>query len=575
MNKEFFEYLKSRISIVDVISARIRLQKVGNIWKALCPFHKEKTGSFNVDESKGLYHCFGCGAGGDAIKFVMEYEKIPFIAAVEAIANQYGITIPKKEEKIEKDPRERLFKIMNYSKDYFKDSLNSKNNSIARDYLNLRKIHKEQIDRFQLGFAADDSDLLHKLKKKGFSDDELIRTGLFVKSSYRNELINRYRGRLIFPIIDPLNRCVGFGGRILEKSEKAKYINSPETEIYKKSEQLYGYNLASKGKSRQIIISEGYLDVISLHQAGFDGAVAPLGTAISAYQIYMCWKVCNDPIIALDGDSAGIKASYRWIDKILAHLEPGKSFKFAALPQDSDPDLLVYNGQISAISEAVKNAVPLSQWLWDGGFSLYPSETPEQKAELVKIMIQKAKTIKDESIKNFYIQDIKKRQRSSYSRQKRVTRKENFQLASTAKEKIEKILVVTLINHPYIIGKVMEDFMKLEFGNAEIRVLKERILRTYMDFSEKDSSKFMKSMLDLQDIVDQRFEDIEAHADFIDRGVSDDVAIKGWSKLLRRYLSDPLLDEDLQKVSNNFVFSENDWQRLRTLKNEVLSRGRR
>lgn len=575
MNKEFIEYLKSRISIVDVISARIRLQKVGNIWKALCPFHKEKTGSFNVDESKGLYHCFGCGAGGDAIKFVMEYEKVSFMAAVEAIANQYGITVPKKEKKIEKDPKERLFSIMNYSKDYFIDSLNSKNNSVARDYLNLRKIHKEQIDKFQLGFAPNNSDLLNKLKKKGFSEEELIRTGIFIKSSYRNELINRYKGRLIFPIIDSFDRCVGFGGRILDKSEKAKYINSPETEIYKKSEQLYGYNLARKGKSRQIIISEGYLDVISLHQAGFDGAIAPLGTAISAHQIYMCWKVCNNPIIALDGDSAGIKASYRWIDKILAHLEPGKSFKFAALPQGSDPDLLVYNNQISAITEAIKNAVPLSQWLWDGGFSLYPSETPEQKAELVEKMLQKAKTIKNGSIKNFYIQDIRKKQRSLYKRKELVTRKENFQSASSAKEKIEKILVVTLINHPYIIGKVMEDFIKLEFGDVKMRVLKEKILRNYMDFSENNSSNFLKSMIELQDMADQKFGTIGTHADFVNRRVPDDVAIKGWSELLKRYLSDPLLDEDLEKATTNFVFSEDDWLRLRTLKNEILNRGKR
>jgi len=575
MNKEFVEYLKSRISIVDVISARIRLQKVGTIWKALCPFHKEKTGSFNVDESKGLYHCFGCGAGGDAIKFVMEYEKVSFVAAIETIANQYGITVPKKEKKIERDPKERLFSIMNYSKDYFIDSLNSKNHSVARDYLNLRKIHKEQIDKFQLGFAPNNSDLLNKLKKEGFSEEELIRTGIFIKSSYRNELINRYKGRLIFPIIDSFDRCVGFGGRILDKSEKAKYINSPETEIYKKSEQLYGYNLARKGKSRKIIISEGYLDVISLHQAGFDGAIAPLGTAISAHQIYMCWKVCNNPIIALDGDSAGVKASYRWIDKILAHLEPGKSFKFAALPQGSDPDLLVYNNQISAITEAIKNAVPLSQWLWDGGFSLYPSETPEQKAELVEKMLQKAKTIKNDSIKNFYIQDIRKKQRSLYKRKELVAKKENFQSASSAKEKIEKILVVTLINHPYIIGKVMEDFTKLEFGDVKMRVLKEKILRNYMDFSENDSSNFLKSMIELQDMADQKFGTVGAHADFVNRRVPDDVAIKGWSELLKRYLSDPLLDEDLEKATTNFVFSEDDWLRLRTLKNEILNRGKR
>ena len=574
MNKEFLEYLKRRISIVDVISARIRLRKAGNVWKALCPFHKEKTGSFNVDESKGLYHCFGCGAGGDAIKFVMEYEKVSFVEAVETIANQYGIAIPKKEEKVEKDPLERLFEIMDCAKNYFADFLNSKGDSTARDYLNLRKIRKEQIKKFQLGFAPDNSDLLNQLKNKGFSDEELVRTGVFVKSNYRNELINRYNGRLIFPIIDTLNRCVGFGGRILEKSEKAKYINSPETEIYKKSEQLYGYNLARKSKSRQIIVSEGYLDVISLHQAGFDGAVAPLGTAISSAQIRMCWKVCNNPIIALDGDSAGIKASYRWIDRILTELEPGKSFNFAMLPQGSDPDLLVFNDQISAITDAVKNSLPLSQWLWDGGFSLYPSETPEQKAELIEMIIKKAETIQNASIKSLYIQDIRNRKRSLYKSKKRIIKKENLQSASTAKEKIEKILVVTLINHPYIIGKVMEDFIKLEFENIEMRVLKEKILENYTNFFVNDSLNFSESMLQLQNIADRDFKDVGMHARFVGRSVDDEEAVVGWLELLRKYLSRPLIVKDLKKAASGFVFSEDSWQRLRALKNEILNRGK-
>ena len=575
MNKDFVEYLKSRISIVDIISARIRLHKVGNVWKALCPFHKEKTGSFHVDEAKGLYHCFGCDAGGDSIKFVMNYEKVSFWEAIEIIANQYGIEIPKDQSAPKDDPLARLFEIMNYSKNYFIECLNSKTDSTARDYLNLRKIIKEQIEKFQLGFAPANSDLYNLLKKKGFSDNELLRTGIFIKSVYKNEFINRYRGRLIFPIIDARNKCVGFGGRILEKSEKAKYINSPETEIYKKSQQLYGYNLARKGKSRQIIISEGYLDVISLHQAGFDGAVAPLGTAISESQINMCWRVCNNPVIALDGDSAGIKASYRWIDRILTYLEPGKSFKFATLPQGSDPDLLVHNNQISAITEAVSNAIPLSQWLWDGGFSLFPSETPEQKAELIEMLLQKAESIKNISVRNFYIQDIKNRQRSLYKRKMRVTKKENLRSATPAKEKIEKILVVTLINHPYIIDRVAEDFIKLEFGNTEMKVLKEKILKNYTDFAEENPQKFVESMVQLQSIIGKNFEDVLMHAGFADRNVTDDVAFAGWSELLKRHLSEPLLDRDLQKASSNFVFSEDNWQKLKTLKNEVLNRRKR
>lgn len=575
MNKDFVEYLKSRISIVDIVSARIRLHKVGNVWKALCPFHKEKTGSFHVDENKGLYHCFGCGAGGDSIKFVMNYEKVSFWEAIEIIANQYGIEIPKNDSVQKEDPSARLFEIMNYSKNYFVESLNTKSNSTARDYLNLRKIRKEQVEKFQLGFAPANSDLYNLLKNKGFSNDELVRTGIFIKSDYKNEFINRYRGRLIFPIVDPRDKCVGFGGRILEKSEKAKYINSPETEIYKKSQQLYGYNLARKGKSRQIIISEGYLDVISLHQAGFDGAVAPLGTAISASQIGMCWRVCDNPVIALDGDSAGVKASYRWIDRILTCLEPGKSFKFATLPQGADPDLLVYNNQISTITEAINNAIPLSQWLWDGGFSLFASETPEQKAELIEMLIQKAESIKNVSVRNFYIQDIKNRQRSLYKSKARVTKKENLRSATPAKEKIEKILVVTLINHPYIIDRVAEDFIKLEFENTEMKVLKEKILKNYADFAEESPQKFVESMIQLQGTVNENFGDMVMHANFADKNVADDIAFSGWSELLKRHLSEPLLDRDLQKASSNFVFSEDSWQKLKALKSEVLNRRKR
>lgn len=574
MNKDFVEYLKGQISIVEVVSSRIRLHRSGNIWKSICPFHKEKTGSFTVDDKKGMYHCFGCGAGGDAISFIKEYDKVSFFEAVEIIANQYGIPIPKEEKEPKDDPLDPLYKIMDFIKTYFINSLNGANGEVAKNYLKLRKIHDEQVERFQLGFAPENNDLYAQLRKQGCSDDDLIKTGVFFRSTYgdTNQLINRYKGRLMFPIIDAVGKCVGFGGRVLEKSNKAKYINSPETELFKKSQQLYGYNLARKSKSRQIIISEGYLDVISLHQAGFDGAIAPLGTSFSAAQIQMCWRVCNEPIIALDGDTAGIKASYRWIDRILIYLEPGKSFKFASLPQGADPDILVYNNQISAIKEAFDNAMPLSQWLWEGGFSLYPSETPEQKAEIIEILQKKIGTIRNESIREFYFQDIKNRRRSLYRSKKSVKKKESLKSASTAREKIEKILVVTLINHPYIIDKVVEDFVKLEFENTELMVLKEKIMKIYTDFSVDDTKKFLETMLQLQNIVDRDFKDVRMHASFVDRSVDDEVAMKEWQGLLKKYLSVPLLNKDLENASANFVFSEESWLRLKALKNEALGR---
>lgn len=567
MYKAFLEDLKSRISIVDVVSSRIRLQRKGTCWTALCPFHKEKTGSFRVDESKGLYYCFGCHAGGDAIKFIMEFDKVSFQEAVEIIAEQLNMPVPHPDEKLHfEDPNERLYKIMDIAKKYFAKNLFDKNNDTAMNYLNIRNIHKECIEKFHLGFAPNNSELYNLLKQQKFLDDELIASGIFVKSSYNNELVDRYKGRLIFPIIDAFGRCVGFGGRLLEKSNnKAKYINSPETDIYVKSNQLYGYHLAKRCKSRQIVIVEGYLDVISMHQAGFDGAVAPLGTSISSNQINMCWKICNNPVIMLDGDSAGVTASYRWIDKILEHLEPGKSFKFAALPQDTDPDMLVYNKQVPSLSEAIENAIPLSDWLWEGAFALFPSQTPEENAELVQMLMEKAKSIKNDTIRNFYIQDIRNREKSLYRRKKKPIKYEKITSVGSAREKIEKILVAAIVNHPYIMDRVVEEFVKLEFEDPEVRKVKEEIVGYYAKFTN-DMPQFKEALQKMH----INFKGIGIHANFVSEEVADEEVIKKWFELQQRFVYKPSLDRDLHDAFDDFAFSVDDWRRLKALKSETV-----
>lgn len=577
MNRDFVEDLKSKISILAVISSRMRLRRSGHDWFGICPFHKEKTGSFKVDETRGFYYCFGCGTSGDAIKFVMDFDKISFQEAVEKLATQFGVQLPQKTQRIISDPNMKLYEIMNFARDYFSENLYNKNGEKALEYLNMRGIQKEFMEKFQLGFAPNNSDLYKKLRQKNFSDHDLIRTGIFLKPSYGNELIDRYKSRLMFPIIDAAGKCVGFGGRILDKSDKAKYINSPETEIYTKSNQLYGYNLARKGKSRRIVIMEGYLDVISMHQAGFDGAVATLGTSISETQINMCWKICNNPVVALDGDSAGIKASYRWIDKILLHLEPGKSFNFAAFPQGTDPDILVYNQQIETISNALDNAQPLSDWLWEGSFSLFPSQTPEQKAEIIQAILKKVETIKDTSVKSFYVRAIKEKERSLfYGKRKKTVKKENLLPAKSAKEKIEKILIVTIINHPYIIDQVVEDFAKIEFHDFRMKKMRDKILKSYYAYASESKQMFVDQLAELKKSSEDDFKEASLHASFVDMAASDEEAANGWFKLLSEYLYKPSLDQDLQKTLSDFNFSESNWQKLKALKKEaLLSRGRK
>ncbi|MDR1983041.1 MAG: DNA primase [Holosporaceae bacterium] len=574
MNKEFIEFLKSKASIVDVVSNRIRLRRSGKDWFGLCPFHKEKTGSLKVDSDRGYYYCFGCGASGDVISFVQDFDKISFREAVEYLAGCYGIQLPTQKEKTFSDPRKPIYEAMVEMKNWFAKQLHEAAGEDARKYLESRKISQESVDKFQIGFAPDNYELLKHLRKCGFDDGILLKTGVYNRSKYSNELTNRYNGRLIFPILDSIGKCIGFGGRTITKTDAAKYINSPETDIFVKSDHLYGYFLAKRGKTREIILTEGYLDVISMHQAGFDGAVAPLGTSVSETQINMCWNVCDDPVVSLDGDAAGIKASYRWTDKILPLIRAGKSFKFAKLPQGSDPDQLITDGQSDIIKGAVENAMSLSDWIWEGAFLLYPMETPEQKAAIIKMLIGKISTISDISVRKLYMQTLKQKERGLY-RQKFTSpiEKANIRPVVSAREKLEKIFIVTIINHPYIISKVIESFVNLEFNNFQMKKLKERILNCYDIYLSGSADKYESTIAELKSDAVAYLMDIELHARFSNENATDDEAVEGWFRLMDKYHTEPMVTADLQMAVSSLKssFSENDWRRLKALKREAIS----
>lgn len=579
MQKDFIDFLKGRASALDIVPKYVKLAKKGKDWFGRCPFHSEKTASFKVDPDSGLYYCFGCGAHGDIINFIMEMEKLSFAEAVKYIADMYGIQVPENRETfhLEDDIKSKMYAVMEVAKDFFAHQLSSNAGKEAKEYLKNRNISEDSIAKFQLGFATDEGKLIEQLKKNGFSEEILVKTGLFFKNQYKSGLVSKFSERITFPIIDYKGRCVGFGGRIIKKIDAAKYINSPETEIFVKNQQLYGYPLARKSKSREIILVEGYLDVIAMHQAGFDATVAPLGTAISETQINMCWKVCDNPVICLDGDSAGVKASFRWLDKILPVLIPGKSFKFARLPQDSDPDSLILNEQRDIIVSSLKNALSLSDWMWEGAFLLHPSETPEQKAATIKMLKEKTALIKDGSIQRLYIQYMKQKENELYRYKKNSFIPKIGELikpATPVKEKIEKILVVTIINHPYIIDRVIEDFTKLEFASSAMIKLKEEILRIYDTYHmageiEKGNEEISGLRKNISDIE----RDIEIHAKFLGKnGASEDEILSEWNSFFEKYLSEPMITEDLHKASISLqsTFSESDWQRLKALKNSTL-----
>lgn len=571
-NEDLIRIIKEKAQLYDIVSRNVRLQKSGNGWLGLCPFHKEKTPSFRVDE-RG-FHCFGCGEHGDVITFIQKTENISFREAIKHLANMYNVPLPSENIALE-NPSKAVYNALEAINRYFMQQLQSNAGAVAREYLSSRNITKDSIEKFQLGFAPDNNELPRVLNKQGISDDLLVRTGVFVKSKYSGKIVNRYGGRLIFPIFDSYSRCAGFGGRTIGKSNLVKYINSPETEVFSKHDLLYGYSIARHSKSKQIVIVEGYLDVIAMHQAGFDGTIAPLGTAISKSQISLCWRICDFPIISLDGDNAGITAAYRWIDRIFESLVPGKSFKFAKLPEDTDPDILLSSGQRQVLENALENAIPLAQWLWDGAFALNPVDTPEQKAAIVKKIFEKINLIQDESIRRLYYQEIKNSEREMYrSKFKKIPNvRSDIKVAPivSVQEKFEKIFVVTIVNHPYMIDRVIEDFVKLEMQGSKTKELQRKIIDFY-ELIARDKEEYVRKMQSLKGEVKVMESEVVLHAKFTSEGSSDEVAFEGWSNAMNSFLAQPNLARDLQNAASSLEcsFSEDDWQRLKALKKEDI-----
>jgi DNA primase len=338
----FLDELRSRLSLTDVVGRKVMWdtrksnQGKGDMW-APCPFHHEKTASFHVDDRKGFYYCFGCHAKGDAISFVRETENVDFMEAVRILAGEAGMQIPERDPRAREkaDRRTQLAEVMEMAVQHFRLSLKTGAGAAARDYLAGRGLDEAAQERFEIGFAADAwQGLWDHLKNKGVEDQMILDAGLAKPSQKGGRPYDTFRNRIIFPIRDPRGRCIAFGGRAMDPTDNAKYLNSPETELFDKSRTLYHHGPAREaaGKGQPLIVAEGYMDVIALAQAGFAASVAPLGTAVTEHQLQLLWRITDEPIMALDGDTAGLRAAYRVIDIALPLLEAGRCKSFWMRP---------------------------------------------------------------------------------------------------------------------------------------------------------------------------------------------------------------------------------------------------
>jgi len=408
------EEIRARLPASAVVGRKVRLKKAGREWKGLSPFNAEKSPSFFVNDQKAFYHCFSSGKHGDIFTFLMETEGLSFPEAVERLASEAGVALPKesREARREESRRQSLHDVVELAAQFFEATLQSRVGVKAREYLERRGVAPDSQARFRIGYApADRYALRDHLAAESVSVEAMVQAGLLVTGDDIQVPYDRFRDRVMFPIADPRGRIVAFGGRALAADVPAKYLNSPDTPLFNKGRLLYNFHHARKAAHERgtVIAVEGYVDVIAMTATGYGNAVAPLGTALTEEQLALLWRLADEPILCFDGDKAGRRAAYRALDVALPALVPGKSLRFALLPEGQDPDDLARAGGQAALARVLDAARPLVDMLWTRELEAGPLDTPERRAALERRLKEALQVIRDETLKRYYRQDIEAR----------------------------------------------------------------------------------------------------------------------------------------------------------------------
>ena len=506
----FIDELRGRLSLGQVVGRKVMWDNrksnpgKGDLW-APCPFHQEKSASFHVDDRKGFYYCFGCHAKGDAISFVRETENVSFVEAVEILAREVGMPLPERDPQaqVRADRRTQLVAVMEQAVQWFRLQLKTGAAAEARAYLGKRGLSEAAQGRWDIGFAPDARQgLFAHLTGKGVDPGLVMDAGLAAVPDGGGAPFDRFRGRIIVPLRDARGRAIALGGRAMDAGAKAKYLNSPETELFDKGRGLYNIGPAREaaGKGQPLVVAEGYMDVIALSEAGFGAVVAPLGTAITEDQLRLMWRVSPEPIITLDGDTAGQRAAMRLVDLALPLLEAGQGLRFAVLPQGLDPDDLIRAQGAAAMRSVLEAAVPMVNLLWSRETAGREFDSPERKATLDKTLRTVIATIKDPSIRGHYGEAIKQMRWALFGQRKPAARaafvpgrgnaKQLPALASAgAKASLlagavevedqlrEAVILATLIANPDVVAGFEADLEQMECQGPGHLALRDAILR--------------------------------------------------------------------------------------------------
>ena len=550
---QLIDEIKTRIKVSDIVSKKIKLAPRGKEFVGLSPFSNEKTPSFTVSDEKGFYHCFSSGEHGSIFDFVMKTENLSFKEAVKKLASYAGIkieeTIYKKEDVLVQNKIKILREILKISSNWFHHNLKRelKTNKYLQEIFKKRNFNESIINNFCLGYAPKKNDTLYNyLKSKSFSSKDILDSGLIITSSKNNEKFDRFSNRIMFPIYDYFSNVVGFGGKALSRNQIGKYVNSPSTDVFKKGDLLFGWQQCKNNfmQKNELYIVEGYTDVISMHNAGFKNTVAPLGTAITIKQIVYSWRVSKEPILCMDGDEAGQKASKRVPELIFPYLKPGYSLNFSQLSSGEDPDSLILSNNLKDLNLSFENKLSLVDFVWNNLIYGKNFNTPEKRAELEEEINRLLSLINDFTVKKNYRNFFKEKffQEFKFSGKKiQSERKKEYLLNKNIiniNKITERILIGTIILYPTLLKNVNEKFRSINFVHEEFSNIKELIVDLFNKKTIENlnirttllNSEFRRVVLEIID------KSILLHAPFLKNKSNMDLILKRWNEYLVEYL---------------------------------------
>ncbi len=555
----FLDEIRSRVSVSEIVGRTVKLTKMGREHKGCCPFHHEKTPSFTVNDDKQFYHCFGCGAHGDVINFLQQNSNLSFVEAVEILAAQAGLQVPKSTpQEVERSKKAKdLYELMESATQFMQDQLKNPAHHEVLEYAQTRGLKGKVLEEFRIGYAPADRQALRKhLITQGFTDKDMMEAGVIKPSTKGGEPYAFFNDRLIFPVTDPRGRVIAFGGRALPEHMRPpnqsnfkppKYINSGDTALFDKGRALYAMAQArqASGEGKPIIVTEGYMDVIACRTAGFRGAVAPMGTALTEEQIVLIWKIIAEhekmPILCFDGDNAGRKAAARAAERVLPLLRPGHSVRFAFLPEGKDPDDLIKESGAAEFQKIIDSAISLMDFLWMLHTATRDLSTPEARAGVSKDLRDTISKITDPEVQRHYNAFLQERisqtffpRRPFEGKQNRPAPKQVIKPQSIRfKNTLPKALIAAVLNYPGIYHDIEEEFSCIDFAHASFNRLRQSMASCLSSSEPLDRTALQDHLKkqgydkEMDDILN---ESVYVHAAFARPGHEEDSVRAKWKE---------------------------------------------